>query len=282
MSASRTVGLIALVVLAMACASAPRCATAPQLVKGPPFLWRVQRAGGGPILWLYGTIHDAGAESVPRAAWTALDGAARFASELGDVDPDPAELHDLARLAPGKGLDQLLPADDWYDLRDALAGVIKPDDLARVRPWYAMSLLSTHAGPSVNPSMDLALAKHARARKLDVDPLEAWHDQLVALDTTVKIPDLVQAIHARRTMACELTAMREAYGAGDLAMMTALLVVADSPLLGPRNARWLPQLERYLADRGAFVAVGLGHLAGEGGLPAIFEHAGYVVERVGP
>ncbi len=270
-----------LLVLVAACASAPRCELPSHLGPAAPFLWRVQKSGG-PVLWLFGTIHDVGAESVPPAAWTALDGAARFASELGDVDPDPEELHELARLPAGPGLDQQLPADDWYDLRDALAGSIKQADLARARPWYAMSLLSTHAGPSVTPSIDIALAQHARAHHLEVDPLEAWHDQLVALDTTVKIADLVQAIHARGAMACDATILRDAYHAGDLATLTRMLVIAQAqPLLAPRNAKWLPQLERYLTERGAFVAVGLGHLAGDDGLIATLIHAGYDVQRMG-
>jgi uncharacterized protein YbaP (TraB family) len=272
---------VALVVVA-ACSSAPRCELPVRVGPAAPFLWRVQR-DGGPIVWLYGTIHDVGGESVPRAAWTALESSAKFASELGDVEPDPDELRELARLPSGPGLDQQLPADDWYDLRDTLGSVIKPVALARARPWYAMSLLSAHAGPSVSPSMDDALAKRARARGVDVDALEAWHDQLVALDATVKIADLVQAIHARRTMACDLTVMQDAYKAGDLPAMTSLLVIAQAaPLLAPRNAKWLPQLERYLTERGAFVAVGLGHLAGDDGLVATLVHAGYHVERMGP
>ena len=39
------------------------------------------------------------------------------------------------RLPRGKGLDQLLPTDKWWDLRDALRGVVKEQELARARPW---------------------------------------------------------------------------------------------------------------------------------------------------
>src|SRR5690606_22766311 len=74
-----------------------------------------------------------------------------------------------------------------------------------------------------------------------------------------------------------------AYAAGDLAAMGRLLGAAQSEtLLAARNRKWLPRLERYLAARGAFVAVGVSHLAGEDGLPAMLARAGYAVERAPP
>jgi uncharacterized protein YbaP (TraB family) len=50
-------------------------------------------------------------------------------------------------------------------------------------------------------------------------------------------------------------------------------------LLADRNRRWAPRIERYLEHGGGFVAVGLGHLLGERGLPTMLERAGYRVTR---
>jgi hypothetical protein len=248
---------------------------------GAPFLWRVQRTGG-PVLWLYGTLHD-GHARVPAAAKAALEGAAHFASELGDAEADPDRLRELARLPGGKGLDALLPTSDWWDLRDALREVIAEDALKRARPWFAMSQLTAAMAPSPRPTMDVALARRARARELPVDALETWEEQLTALDAAVKIPDLQQAIHERKAMRCNVEHMLAAYAAGDLDAMGRLLGVEQSEtLLAARNRKWLPQLERYLAARGAFVAVGVSHFAGEQGLPAMLARAGYSVERAPP
>jgi uncharacterized protein YbaP (TraB family) len=260
-----------------ACGAKPTCALPPH-PHGAPFLWRVQKAEG-PVLWLYGTIHDAGIDAVPAPALAAMDAAPRFASELGDQDPDADAVRELTRLPRGPGLDQQLGADDWWELRDALLGVIHEDDLKRVRPWYAMSLLSSHATPTHGPSMDDQLAERAHGKR--IDHLETWRDQLTALDGVVEISDLREAIHAHRTMRCELAQMRATYDAGDLDGMARLLIV---PKIAPRlvyarNDRWLPELEQMLADRGGFVAVGLAHLIGEHGLPELLAHAGYTVTR---
>jgi len=249
-------------------------------VHGAPLLWRVQRPGSGAV-WLYGTIHDAGAEDVPAAAWSVLDAAQVFASELGDDDPDPLKLAELARLPWGQVLDQLLPAEDWWDLVTAMAGAMREDDLRHARPWFAMVRLRAHMAHSPQPSMDFALAERARKRGIAVEPLESWEAQITALDASVGVADLSTAIHARNSVACELAQLRSVYRASDVPALTAMLVapMRSDALLVERNRRWLPQIERYLAGGGGFVAVGLGHLLGDGGLLATLERAGYTVER---
>ena len=273
----------ALAVAGVGCGGPVPCPTtvrAPAQGEGP-LLWRVQAAdGSGPVLWLYGTIHDAGAGDVAPAAWAALAGAPRFVSELGDLELDAELFRDEVRLPRGKGLDQLLPLDDWWELRDVLRGTIREADLARVRPWYAMTLLTRKVTDKAHPGMDVLLRDRARTHRLPIEHLETWEEQLPLLAGAVGIADLAQAIHARRAMRCQLVNTRAAYAAGELTTMEQ--VFGHDPtgtMLAPRNRRWLPRLEGHLAGGGAFVAVGIGHLVGAEGLPALFAAAGYRVER---
>ncbi len=272
--------MVAVVVALGACGSArPACPAIPQVAPGPPLLWRVQKAGG-PVVWLYGTIHDASIDDVPPRALEALASAPRFASELGDREPDQDRLRELSRIARGPGIDTQL-GDDWWDLRDALRDRIREDDLRRARPWFALMLLNRRAAPRV-VAMDATLGERARDRGTPVEALEAPEDQLAALDAIVTVEDLRAAVRARHTTSCEYTRLVAAYRAGDLVALEPMLVVPRSAetLLYARNRRWLPALEAYLAGDGAFVAVGLGHLLGEHGLPVLLARAGYAVERV--
>jgi uncharacterized protein len=265
-----------------ACGStAPVCELVPRVPKPQPFLWKAQKADG-PIVWFYGTIHNASGDDVPQVAWAALESSPTVLTEVGDEKPsDPTKIAELARLPPGKGLDQQLPASDWYDLRDALRGKMKEAELARARPWYAMSRLGRVVAPPPDPTMDFAIAKRARAKGKPVVPLESWEAQLAALADTVKIPDLQQALHERKTMRCTLDKMKSLYMTGDQPAMTKLLVIAQTnKLVVDRSKAWMVKLEPYFANGGAFVAVGLGHLLGDEGLPAMLERAGYQVERV--
>jgi uncharacterized protein YbaP (TraB family) len=276
------VRVLALVlVLVVGCGPKPAaCPVMPEVPQGPAFLWKVHR-GEGPTLWLFGTVHDLGIDGVPPQALAALDGAAHFASELGDSEADPDAMRDLMRQKSGPGIDQTLPSDDWYDLRDALAGTIKEDALRRARPWYALILLGQKMSPKAKTSMDVDLGKRAKAKKLPVDALETWEQQMTALDQVVTVADLSESIRGRGLMRCQPARLRAAYRTGDLELMTSLLVVERTaePLLYARNRAWLGKLKGYLADRGAFVAVGLAHMLGENGLPALLAAAGYTVER---
>ncbi|MBA3538462.1 MAG: TraB/GumN family protein [Deltaproteobacteria bacterium] len=273
---------IVLCVVIGACATArPRCALVTYAQpRDAVFAWRVQRVGAPGTVILYGTIHTATLSDVPVEALRALDGVTRFASELGDVEPDPGVILDLARLPFGQVLDQLLPADDWWELETAMRGAIKPDDLKRARPWFALIRLMARVAPAPKPSMDVALATRARTRGVPVDPLETWQDQMTALDASVTIADLSGAIRARHTFACSQTNLLASYAARDTPRLTQLLRVGDASLIAKRNATWLPRLEQYVAQDGTtFVAVGLGHLLGDDGLPAMLARAGYTITR---
>lgn len=273
--------LLGLAVAMAACAKPKVCKLQPiaASARGPAFLWRV--SDGADVIWLYGTIHDTGMESVPKVAIEAMEKSVRVVTELGATKPDPDVFRTYARVQRGKGIDQRLLSDDWYDLRDALRGVIKEDDLRRAAPWYAMTLLTTHLAPAPGLSMDTLLAKRAQELAMPVEALETWEEQLAMLSKAVDIDDLTEAIQARETMKCSLEDMIRSYEAGDTERMTAYLVTpkTSETLLDARNKAWMPKLVAYFGRGGAFVAVGLGHMLGAQGLPALFEAAGYTVER---
>jgi uncharacterized protein YbaP (TraB family) len=272
--------LLVLCLVAACGSSKPHCAIVEPTTQGPTFLWKAHKDGD--IVWLYGTIHDAGLEAVPATAKQALEKSVRLITELGDVTPDPDVFRKHARITSGKGIDQLLPADDWWDLRDSLLGKIREDDLRRAKPWYAMSLLTTYLAPEPGPSMDAELTQRARELAMPVEAFETWEEQLAMLDSAVGVPDLLEAIRARKTMQCDLARLVNSYRAGDLAVMEALLVVPRTrdTLLTARNKKWFPLLEKQFTQGGAFIAVGLGHLLGNDGLVAMLERAGYTVERM--
>jgi uncharacterized protein YbaP (TraB family) len=98
------------------------------------------------------------------------------------------------------------------------------------------------------------------------------------------VTDLSQAIHDRKAVACQVSQLRAAYRTSDVPALARMLLdpVHGDRLLAERNRRWAPLIERYLEHGGGFVAVGLGHLLGDSGLPAMLEREGYRVTREAP
>jgi uncharacterized protein YbaP (TraB family) len=105
--------------------------------------------------------------------------------------------------------------------------------------------------------------------------------QMRVLDSLVTVEDLREALHSHGRLSCDYQTLIATYAAGDLTAIEPMLVVprTKEPLLYARNRAWLPKLETYFAT-GAFVAVGLGHMLGDQGLPALLTEAGYTVTRV--
>jgi uncharacterized protein len=272
---------VLVIALLAACGSSrPRCTIdVPKPADPPPFLWKVSKAGA--VVWLYGTIHNGGAREVPPVAWHALTASKAFASELGDEEPDKDRVAKLVRIQSGKTLDFLLPADEWYDLRDIMRGTVKEDDLKQFRPWYAMIRLTQKLAPPPETSMDNALTERAKQVGKPIAALESVHEQLEALAAAVGVKDLRDALAQRHKIKCELDGMLAFYATGDVdAMKKWLAMEHEGTLLGARNKKWLAQLEAYFASGGAFVAVGLGHLIGRDNIPDLLAAKGYAVERV--
>ena len=273
--------LVLVVALVAACGSPQQRCTidVPKPADPQPFLWRVTK--DNVVVWLFGTIHNGSGDEVPAAAWGALSGSLQFASELGDSEPDRDRVAKLARIESGKTLDFLLAPDDWYELRDIMRGTVEEEDLRRYRPWFAMIRLTQKVAPSPSKTMDAALAERAKKAGKPVDALESWHDQFETLAKSVGVKDLSDAIHARKKMKCELDGMLAFYVTGDAEAMKKWLAMDKSDqILVARNRKWLAQIETYFASGGAFIAVGLGHLIGDGNLPALLVEKGYTVERV--
>jgi uncharacterized protein YbaP (TraB family) len=284
MVASKTMRSVAALLLwAAACAHPAACPGPPPITLGAPYLFEATSPEGTQVV-LFGTYHVAGKDDVPRDAWRRLADAKTFVTELDD--PDPAELDKLIHLPHDQNLESMLSADAWLDLRDALEGVVKPEQLARLRPFYALSLLTSVGERTASPSMDTALHTRAVGQGARVAALESWAEQLGALDRTVGVPDLLQALQDREhgRMRCEIAGALEAYRAGDDIVMARVLELApdkSDDLIRARNLRWIDRLLEE-AGRGGplFVAVGVAHLLGPDSLPELMRARGFSVTRL--
>ncbi len=271
-------------VLSHSCAG-PTCERTYAAPPGPPrpFLWEVRGEQG--TITLFGTWHGADERDVPSAAWARLDAAEVYVAEVDEVGrfEKAATRVRLARtlqLPPGKSLAQMVSESDFYDLMTYLGATAQ--EVVRLKPWVAMSALAARAWRMPSPPIDEALLEHARKQGLVTQFLEAWDEQVAALDAAIGGPELTQAIHEFPTMRCTLEDTHAAYLAGDDARLGGALVgeVRDE-LLVRRNQRWLPLLEEQLhSGKRAFVAVGVGHLLGSDGVVAQLAARGYTVTRL--
>jgi uncharacterized protein YbaP (TraB family) len=267
----------------------------------PPglFLYRVTRDGHSSHL--LGTIHLGFGfdEVLTEPARRAFDGAATIVTET-DLGQDPAErLVQAALLPPGKLLSQMLGEPAWSKLVDALGQQVPSPVLERMKPWLPAVLLGLmelkQAFDQEKPGasermMDVELMARARDAGKKLVHLETVDAQIAVFE---QISQEEQVSELRRALTDDskeqARALVDAYASGDEERLVRALFDAEQMKSAPgfyqtvlyaRNARWLPELERLMAEGNTFMAVGAAHLFGERGLMQELTQRGYSVTRV--
>jgi uncharacterized protein YbaP (TraB family) len=267
------------------------------------WLYRVSREGT-PDSYLLGTMHVGVGfgRALPRPLDRALLDARVVVMEIDLLaaqrylaEPSPVR-HRVRRV------DQVLPRETWARLTTELSFVASPEQIARVPAGMLAIYLRQVRMAEVEASDDgfWRAPGTASATHLDrwiYDWAMQWCVPFVALETPretvaalsgVSRRDPVEALRAMiddpERARAEARTLRAAYLSLDEARIhEALAVMSEAEREATftlRNDLWMARLAPVLAEGGAFVAVGLGHLVGEASLVARLREQGYRVERV--
>lgn len=277
-------------------------AVAPALAKPP--MWTVH--GKGATIVLFGSVHI-----LPRGIDWEPDGLRRAlaqADELWFETPiDPATMLDTARealaqglLPPGQSLSALLDEDGRARLARAAQELHVPAaELDHLKPWLAELSVGEAAyardGATADQGVERQLADAApkAVRRNFETPQEqiaifagaSTADQVASLEDSLK--DLQDDPgQTKRLIDAWLAADLKGIDKEGVQEMKAASPALFKALLTDRNARWLATLRQRLdaprtdarrPDR-VVVVVGVGHLIGPGGLPALLRAQGLRVD----
>lgn len=272
------------------------------LAAGParaePPLWLVR--GPHATLVLFGSVHllPAGLQWETRRLRAALKDARDVWFE---VPLDPAAALAAAKIAESRGV---LPAGQTLDaqlpqaLRERLARItrtegIAPEGLQRLRPWLAEISLSLAAyrragalqedGVERRLSEELPASVQRRAFETPREQIEA----LSASPLTDQVASLAVTLTELETGDQAYYQVIQAWMAGDtvelrrraLDPLTGAAPGVYRAMVVERNRRWIQAIRARLAGSGeAVMVVGVGHLIGPDGLPAMLRAQGYAVE----
>ena len=256
----------------------------------------VPSPAGAADSFILATVHYGDAESLflqlPRLQWQV--GEARVL--VNEIDLEEAwqpSYEPYRRLGEGERLRALIGARAFALAAEQLPGT-PAEQLDTLKPWVVMAMLEFPSGQEQR-SIDAQLQQWAADGGVRRVHLENLPDQLAALDC-VPPRDYADVLRQRleNGWSFDLDAERVAgyYRQRDLAAwhddlarmqgLTGAALVAEEEaqrcLIGVRNARWLPVLDRWLREGGAFVAVGAIHLTGDEGLLAQLQRKGYRIE----
>lgn len=268
-------------------------ACAPPKTEARPALYLV--ADADTRIWLLGTVHalPPGVDWETRAIRAAEASAAVLVTELPAVDPDAAH-GTFERWAAAEHLPPLtarVPPEARERLREitARAGLDTPA-LDKMKSWAAALTIAAaraagEAGARPEHGVEAGVARRFAGKpRIGLESL----DQQFALFDRLPETDQRALLAASIAAADSYPATLAAWARGD---ETALVRLVEAPLgqsprlaaalVSERNARWAARIARRMARPGTlFVAVGAGHLVGDGSVIARLRAAGLRVRRL--
>ncbi len=260
-----------------------------------PALWKL--TDEDTTIYMFGTVHvlPDGVEWMDERIASAFESADQLVTEV-----DMREMQESAQLMAEAGLIQtgvtlrsMMTDEDRAEYEAAVTSLGLPAEaLDPLEPWFAslnlslLPLMQAGYNPLSGVEMvfeGMAEGKSRAALETVADQVElfdgmALDAQLVMLDATVEMVPQVTTM---------VGSMVEKWLQGDADGLAELMTASmDDPalyqrLLVDRNVKWVDWIEKRLEEPGtAFMAVGAGHLAGEGSVQQLLGARGLTVERV--
>ncbi|HEX8640758.1 MAG TPA: TraB/GumN family protein [Allosphingosinicella sp.] len=297
-------GLAAAVIAAQAALMPAAGAAQAQRAEAPtaearPALWRL--ADQDTTIYLFGTMHalPRGVEWGTARVALALAEADELVLEVADTSDSSAMAEAMRSAARGEAVPPIVervPAERRQDLLDAIAASGLPvQAFDAMKSWTAGLLLALvtmqRIGIQGSSGVEEQLKRGWRDQGREVTGLETAAQQLGFFDELSEESQrlfLLSALEPEAELRRQFEAMLRAWTAGDTDAIARSFNedISTTPemrevLLTRRNARWAEWLDQRMDRPGTvFVAVGAGHLAGEGSVQDMLARRGLRAERV--
>lgn len=255
-------------------------------------LWKVE---GKEIetSYLFGTIHLV-SQSDFELKQRVIDALENSETLVLEIDmSDPAAQGKIMQKAPMKGgatLDKLLDQETLGKLDKMLQESIGAS-AAFMNGWKPFVVSTFLIGRLIDgspASFEASLAQAAKRREMPVLAFETVEEQMALFDEVSyesQAASLAEMVNDEAKMKKLFAEMVKLYRAEKVNELYALLGEhmedeEEQVLVKDRNERWVPLFGEMAEDSRLFVAVGAGHLPGEGGLVNLLREAGYKVTAV--
>jgi len=275
------------------------CATVETPPRGAvpgPALWQV--SDRDTTIYLFGTVH-----ALPKDKnWfdarieRAFNASGEMVTEVdvGDVSGSSQALQAQGMLPAGQKLRELMKPDDRMEYEAALVSLgIPVETLDGYKPWFAAMTLSLlpllRSGYDTQSGVEISLGGRAGDSKRR-GALETISQQIALFDgmpSEAQLSFLDQTVEQIPKATNSLDAMVAEWIEGDAVQLAELMnseltdPLLKDRLLIQRNAHWADWIKQRLAEPGTvFIAVGAGHLAGDGSVQDQLRQRDVRVKRV--
>ena len=272
-----------------------------QTAKAAPasaLLYKIEGKGLKKPSYVFGTVHLICEKDMFKAETmkTYLDQTNQLLLEM-DLG-DPAVLKKVTEgsfLREGQTVKQLLKPADYAKLDAVFKSYLGMsfDSLGSYKPIISSSLFLVSPkilGCQTPKGYDTELSAAAASRKLPVGGLETAEEQIAMLDSqplSDQLKWLTDIANNPQKPIDEFHKINELYFAQDSDGLYDLVAggmkesgMSQAKMLGERNIRWIPAIEKAITETPSFIAIGAGHLGGKNGVVSLLRARGYKLTAI--
>ncbi len=271
--------------------------TTAEITNPGSLLWEISGNGMEKPSYLFGTLHLICPEkfSFPETWKTSFEKTEQLILEIDFSDPGLMQQFQKGMMMEGgKSIQDFLSTGDLQFLEDFLADSLMMDinQVRMIMPMILSSFFYSHLLECQPMSYDLFLMEEAIINGYKINGLETVNDQLSVFKTisydeqALLLMDMIKDYDQTRKL---YNRMAELYIDQNLDGLYELILLEskgipdfDETFLVQRNRNWIPEIERFIFAKPAFIAVGAGHLPGDEGLVRLLQEQGYDMRPVIP
>ncbi len=262
---------------------------------GNSLLWKVEGTGIE-TSYLFGTMHMINEEyyHFPNTLSERISGVDAIIMEVDGI-PNPFTTFQLMSLDSGSVHDyfskeQLIDLLAFMDQELGISPQEFDQTYGAMKPFFILQTISQNYFDANAKSYDLTIMEIAGSNELPIIGLETIEGQLGFFD---KVPKenmaemILESVNDYGKEQKNTLKLMEYYAAQKVDKLIPLLqrqspefMEFEDVFLFNRNKAWVPKLENEMKDQSCFVAVGAGHLFGEGGLIDLLQKQGFTVTAI--
>lgn len=258
-------------------------------------LWEIKSPGNPKPSYLFGTIHliCPADFSLSNSLKSAIKKTEQVALEVDMDDPNMmATMMKTMNMSDGNELKKLISESEYEKLsrfyKDSVG--IGLAMFEKAKPFVLMGPLFNAVLACQPQSYEMSLVDLAGKQKVEVIGLETIDEQMALFDSIpykdqVKIIlNMIDSLPEARKEFKGLVEMYKAQNINDLYKLTLKsefgLDGNEEVLLFARNQKWIARIQKILAEKPTFFAVGAAHLGGKKGVIALLRKEGYSVRAI--
>lgn len=258
-------------------------------------LWQITKEGSTDTSFVFGTMHLIQKEYFyfPEALKALIASSDLVVLEIGEEMNDPAAAMKMLKLEEGKSFFDYFNAEQKDSILNWAKETLSMEEKAfnasfgKMKPFVVSMMAAEYDMMASAESYEKTIMSIQKKNKVQLKGLETLADQMKLFDDfsdTEQAAMVMESIKNDPEAKNDTKKMMEIYHRQNIDSLHILILEEggtisskEEELLSNRNKNWIPKIEKMIADKRVFIAVGAGHLGGEQSVLELLRKQGYTV-----